>query len=157
MAFNDFGFGGSYINKFNLGDFKDIGNLIKTCADVYTEEINKEMNKNSQPQKDNHIKYDIIESIDKYQIIFDAPGISKDKITLNIVDNNLYIQIDRTYILPTDFTYKIHNRFNSIYSSEINIPSDTDHKSINAKYDNGLLIVSFNKKVKSNGIKVMIS
>jgi HSP20 family protein len=148
--FCDFAFG---LNS--QSDFKEIGNLIKTCINAYdnTQSI----------QTKKSLDYDIIQSINQYRIILDIPGVSKDKLNMNLVDTNiLVIKIDKINTLPPDFAYKYRSRKDIISSeTKINLPEDADYKSIDARYDNGVLTITFNKKISSDtsssGIKININ
>ncbi len=89
---------------------------------------------------------DVIEEKDKVTVIAEVPGVDKDKIKIRVKDNKLIIKAedkDRKY-------YK-----------EIELPAEVKPETAKAKYRNGILEITFEKKTKEEekeeeGIEVKV-
>ena len=90
---------------------------------------------------------DVIDEKDRIVVVAELPGIDKDKIDIRIKDNKLIIKAkdkDRKY-------YK-----------EIELPAEVKPETAKAKYKNGVLEITIEKKVKEEkeeeegGIKIKV-
>ncbi len=89
---------------------------------------------------------DVIEEKDKVTVIAEVPGVDKDRIKIRVKDNKLIIKAedkDRKY-------YK-----------EIELPAEVRPETAKARYRNGILEVTFEKKIKEKeeeeeGIEVKV-
>ncbi|MCD6480921.1 MAG: Hsp20/alpha crystallin family protein [Thermoplasmata archaeon] len=86
---------------------------------------------------------DVIESDDKISVTAEVPGVSKEDIELEVVDDVLRIKVDTE---------------NRKYYKEVKLPAEVDEKSAKATYQNGVLDVELKKlKPKKKGKKIKIN
>lgn len=87
---------------------------------------------------------DIVEAKGAYIVTMDMPGAFKDQISAKIDDGTLHVSaplIDR-------FGDAQANETTSEYRREFSLANDVDVHSIDAKYDNGVLTITLNKKIQ---------
>jgi len=86
---------------------------------------------------------DVIEGDDKISVTAEVPGVKKEDINLEIVDNNkLIIKVDTS---------------ERKYYKEVELPAEVDEKSAKATYQNGVLDIELKKlKPKKKGKKIQI-
>lgn len=101
---------------------------------LYT--IKKELNK-----KENTYfpKVDIIENTNKLNFVFEIPGFEKNNISLKVKENMLEIS-----------GMKSKGSINKNFERVFQIPENYDLDSIDAKLENGLLLISILKAEKQN-------
>ncbi|MFI5237111.1 MAG: Hsp20/alpha crystallin family protein [Ignavibacteriales bacterium] len=122
----------------------------------------KALNNNSIDEllrKENNIlpSSDIYENADEYILVANMPGVSRSEIQVKVIDESLIVfgrinyneTIDRDYILNEN---EIGN-----YFRKFKISDSIDKTKINAKYDNGQLIVYLPKSAKAKPISIEIS
>jgi len=84
---------------------------------------------------------DVIEEEDKIRVIAEVPGVTKEEINLNVVDNKL--------IITTTGARK--------YKKEVELGAEVDPDVSKATYTNGILEVTLKKKeVKKEGKKIKV-
>lgn len=79
---------------------------------------------------------DVITTDKEIKVVLEMPGITKDKITINIQDNILEVKGE-------DSPRRYHRT--------IEIPTDTDIETAKSAYNNGILEVTFKKKEQTKG------
>ncbi len=85
---------------------------------------------------------DVIESDDKISVTAEVPGVSKEDIELEVVDDVLRIKVDTE---------------NRKYYKEVKLPAEVDEKSAKATYQNGVLDVELKKvKPRKRGKKIKV-
>ena len=95
-------------------------------------------------------KIDIEEKDTEYVIEAEVPGISKEEINLNIEDENLCISVNRVEENNNDGKNYIHReRRVSSMSRRIRL-ADAKLDEIKAKLEDGVLIVTIPKDIKTN-------
>lgn len=122
----------------------------------------KALNNNSIDEllrKENNIlpSSDIYENADEYILVANMPGVSRSEIQVKVIDESLIVfgridyneTIDRDYILNEN---EIGN-----YFRKFKISDSIDKARINAKYDNGQLIVYLPKSAKAIPRSIEIS
>ncbi len=86
---------------------------------------------------------DVIEGDDKVSVTAEVPGVKKDDIELEVVDDTLKIQVDTK---------------ERKYYKEVKLPCEVDANSAKATYQNGVLDVELKKiKPKKKGKKIKVS
>lgn len=100
-------------------------------------------------------EFDIIDEESEYQVHIDVPGFNKEDIGLNITEKNkLCVKSERSYSPGKKYVTKLRKIFKE---TTIDLPEDIDTKMVNARYENGVLIVTIGKRNnKSNGSKIEI-
>ncbi|MGC2685376.1 MAG: archaeal heat shock protein Hsp20 [Candidatus Nitrosopolaris sp.] len=84
---------------------------------------------------------DVTTTDNEVKVVAEMPGVSKDKIKINAYDNTLEVKSD-------DPQRKYHRT--------IQIPSETDIETAKSTYNNGILEISFNKKVQPKGRTIKV-
>jgi HSP20 family protein len=103
-------------------------------------------------------KVDIIENEKDYEVHVAAPGMNKDEFKIDLNDNFLTISGERKLNKE-----KSEKNFHSIetqygtFSRSFSLPENVDANKINAKYENGILVINIpkdEKKALKTSIKV---
>ena len=84
---------------------------------------------------------DITTTDNEVKVVVEMPGVSKDKIKINAYDNTLEVKSE-------DPQRKYHRT--------IQIPSETNIETAKSIYNNGILEISFNKKVQPKGKTIKV-
>jgi len=142
----------------NLSDFKV---KVATCDNLdafknIVEDVMGQFDKTN--SSNNSLLYDLIDKDDKYLIVVEVPGITKENISIDLdIEKGLEIKAEK--ISNNGNKYLIKNiKSHGIYSCFINLPKDINlNKTINAEYENGLLNITLDKiKPYNNSIKINI-
>lgn len=83
---------------------------------------------------------------DTYTIEVDLPGVKKEDINVSIEDNYLTVSAERKFdekIQEGDY-YLMESAYGK-YTRSFYLPEDIDRDSIDARYENGRLIITFEK------------
>lgn len=93
------------------------------------------------------LKADIVESENDFHVNCDLPGVHKDDLDVSIENGCLSIKAERkaTHEEDSAFTHSIERSFGRV-SRMLEIPSNADPDSANAKFENGVLCVTFTKR-----------
>ena len=84
---------------------------------------------------------DVTTTDNEVKVIVEMPGVSKDKIKINTYNNTVEVKSE-------DPRRKYHRT--------IKIPSETDTETAKSTYNNGILEISFNKKVQPKGKTIKV-
>lgn len=98
---------------------------------------------------------DVFENDDSYVILLDMPGVKKDSIDINDVDDTLSI-IAQTETLDEKWKPLSGDVMVSDYKREFTIGNNVDREKIEAHYENGVLTINIGKseKIKPRKIEV---
>ncbi|OAO12828.1 heat shock protein 22 [Blastocystis sp. ATCC 50177/Nand II] len=100
------------------------------------------------------LQVDLIDANDFYVLIADVPGVSRDRLTVSVKENKLYIEGKRKRkVVSGDDSYLIANRRNGVFKRLVNLPLDSDPQSMTAKLEDGLLVLTIPRVKKVNGLK----
>jgi len=109
-------------------------------------------------EKDNILKADVIQNSDLYVILMDIPGVDKNDIICDIetinYQNILQVKASRYTYIP-DYEVVAQERYSGEMHKEIELPNIVDKNTINAKYDNGVLKITFSKLHTKKSIPIM--
>ena len=84
----------------------------------------------------------------KYIITMEVPGLDKDAINIKTEDGQLIVSADVIKEKDSNTTtYYQRERRKSSYRHVIMLPLDANEKSLHSEYKNGLLIITFEKKI----------
>ena len=87
-------------------------------------------------------------------LIADVPGVSRDRLTISVKENKLYIEGKRKRkLVSNEDAYLIQNRRNGAFKRLVNLPLDSDPQSMTAKLEDGLLVLTIPRVKKVNGLK----
>lgn len=100
---------------------------------------------------------DLYEDDEKFIIVVDCPGTTKDKLNLEISDDEIVVSRDEDIDVDTSMDEIIRERRYE-YKRVIRLSSkiETNPDSVAAKYENGCLYISAIKAEENKGIKVVI-
>ncbi len=84
------------------------------------------------------------------QYIFNAelPGVKKSDISVLIEDNQLVINANKT--IDKKYIVSLNERFSGTLSRKVVLPVDCDMESIKSSYEEGILTVKIDRKVKQS-------
>ena len=101
---------------------------------------------------------DISETENNIKVVIELPGVEKKDIDLEIKDNYLIIRatIKKGKIKTQSKDYLYQERNYQQYYRVIPLPKEVDNKSIDAKYNNGILEIILKKKKITKHSKVLI-
>lgn len=101
-------------------------------------------------------RVNIKEAKNKYELEIAIPGMRKEDIEVNIIGNRLVVKGERKEEKKEEKEGYLHQEWGvrKVYR-EIPLPFDVDVKSVEAKYENGVLRLKF-KKVKEGVERVKI-
>ena len=97
------------------------------------------------------MKTDITEKDGYYTLDMELPGCKKEDIHLELKDGYLNIQASRTENKDekdNNGKYVHRERYTGQCSRSFYVGKELEHEDIHAKYDNGVLVVTFPKEVK---------
>jgi HSP20 family protein len=100
---------------------------------------------------------DVWETEDELVLSFDLPGISEDKIAVELDDNVLTVsgERERTTEHSSDRFYRFERRFGT-FSRSVTLPAGVDEKDIQAHYANGVLEVRVPKPEEPKPKRIQI-
>ena len=100
---------------------------------------------------DNILKTDIIENENSYTLILDVPGYKKEDVKITNDEGYLTIEVSQANSTETTSnSYIKRERMHGSYSRSYYIGNKVDSKSINAKFSNGVLEITFPKEDESS-------
>lgn len=104
-----------------------------------------------------NLPVDITENENQIKVKADMPGVDKDHIKVKVRDQTLQISAtNEREVKEEGKDYIRHERSTKSYSRRIGLPSTVDSGSASAEYENGVLIVTMDKKEKSKDFDVEI-
>eukprot|EP01035_Chromulina_nebulosa_P018648 gene18648-24390_t len=91
---------------------------------------------------------DIKETSNSYNVIADLPGLTKQDVKISIHDNNvLVLEAERKYENKVEGDkYYREERSSGYVSRSLALPDNADHDKISAKFENGVLTLTIEKK-----------
>ena len=121
----------------------------------------KALNNNSIDEilrKENNIlpSTDIYENTDEFILVANMPGVSRSEIQVKVIDENLIVFGKVNYNEIVSRNYILNENEIGNYFRKFKISDSIDKTNINAKFDNGQLIVNLPKseKVKPRTIDI---
>lgn len=89
---------------------------------------------------------DIAEEGDNYVLTFDLPGVKKDEVKVEADNDQLTVRAERREEKKTESTKKyLSEVYYGSYARTFTLPGPIDEKKIDAKFDNGVLMVTVPK------------
>lgn len=104
-----------------------------------------------------HPRVDVVETPDSFELAIDVPGVSKDDLTINLHDGVLSVSGERTArsLEETDTVVRFERQTGRFYRS-FTLSNKIDEKKIEARQENGVLIVRLPKLEESKPRKISI-
>lgn len=100
---------------------------------------------------------DLLEEKDKYVLIMEIPGVSKEDVHLTVQDGMLIIKGERKRTeLPEGARWLRNEMFNGQFSRSIILPAQVDTGKINAEYQDGVLRIEMAKKEEAKPKEIEI-
>ena len=106
---------------------------------------------NAYPQVKDMMKTDIRDVDGNYELSMDLPGFHKEDVKIQLKEGYLTIQASRTENKDEKDNhgkYVHRERYTGQCSRSFYVGKELEHEDIHAKYDNGVLVVTFPKEVK---------
>lgn len=100
-----------------------------------------------------HPAYDIVETDVDYKINLMVPGLDKKDFKLEIDDDRLIVEGERTLDESTKYNVKqsFFGKFKKVYT----LPKNVVQEDITAKYENGVLLITVPKNVEKAKSKLI--
>ena len=93
-------------------------------------------------------RFDMKEQDGKYIVTMEIPGIDKNAIDIKTENGRLVVSANVSQEKDNNTTtYYRHERHSSSYKRAIQLPADTNKRSFNSEYKNGLLTITFEKTI----------
>ena len=93
---------------------------------------------------------EIAEEGDKYVLKFDLPGVLKDKISIEVNDDQLTVQAERQEERKHESKKTYFSELSyGVYTRSFSLPGPVDEKQVEAKFENGVLTVLIPKTEKA--------
>ena len=92
---------------------------------------------------------DIKENKNEYIIEIDIPGVKKKDVSLEVLDNTLFIQGEKSHEKEDKNNKEGYHLIERTYGSfrrVLNLPNDADEESIDARFSDGVLQLTITKK-----------
>ena len=90
---------------------------------------------------------DIYEDENTFNVVFDLPGMEKDKISISVKDDILSVSGERkTYDPDNDTYYRHYERKAGTFSRSFRLTKHIDSEHIKGSYESGVLTVKLPKK-----------
>jgi len=139
-------------SEFFGSDFEDVRKEFTKLGKELKKEFEKAAHEFKTRTKDHMEFYDkippmnLIETKDGYRMELAVPGYTKEDFKINLEGHNLTVSLDITRAEVEG--EKVHRKeFDySKFSRKYHLPEAANLESIEAKYDNGLLVISIHKK-----------
>lgn len=129
-------------------EFKELGSKVNKMFEEFT---------SNEQGGDFRLLVDIIETNDSFLFQTDLPGMQKEDVKLQIRDNQLSISGDRGKQAGLgEVTYHKKERKSGAFKRSFALPEGLDLESIKAKFEHGILTITFPKKEKSQEPKTEI-
>jgi len=102
-------------------------------------------------------RIDVVESPDAYELAIDVPGVEKDAIQINLHEGVLSISGERgaRKIEDADNVVRLERHTGRFYRS-FSVPTQIVEKEIEARHENGVLVVRIPKQEESKPQKISI-
>lgn len=127
---------------FNL--YTDINNLFDEFLDFGTRKTNRNINSRFVPA------LEILENPKSFKINLELPGIEKEHIDISMRDGRIIIKCKKEDKMEEKKeSYLLKETYHGIYERSINVPNTADLSTADAKFDNGILSITIDKKTES--------
>ena len=100
---------------------------------------------------------DIIQCADRYELILDAPGVSKKDISMKTERNKLMISFDNSNQYDDSVKILTRNTKRGKFEQTYALPDDVDTEAITATCKDGVLTVKLPITTKAQGKKITIA
>jgi HSP20 family protein len=101
---------------------------------------------------------DVIEDMDRYHFYFEMPGLKNESIDARVEDGKLVVAAERKRPeWPQETRVRVAERgYGKIYRA-FELPNDASHDRVEARYKDGVLEVTVEKKAESKPAKIVIN
>lgn len=99
---------------------------------------------------------DIRESASQYEILLDLPGVKPDQVQVELEDNLLKISGDKLRPQTDNETWRYKERVTGSFARQFRLPEDANLNAINARFDNGVLVLGIQKQEQAKPRKIEI-
>jgi len=100
---------------------------------------------------------DIYENNDEYILVANMPGVPRSEVQVKVIEDSLIVFGKINYSEVSNRNYILNENEVGNYFRKFNISDSIDKTKINAKYDNGQLIVNLPKSEKTKPRTIDIS
>lgn len=99
---------------------------------------------------------DIIDLTDRYVLLFDVPGLTRDSLTVELVGTKLIVEGNRALRHPEGGRVKVNERSHGVFHREFLLPAAVDGGAVTAKMADGVLTIEVPRAERSRTVKVEV-
>lgn len=100
---------------------------------------------------------DVLEFADRFVVIVDLPGVSRDAIEVELLGNQLVLRGRRAVHRPEGAQLTADERPSGAFERRFKLPIDAAGEQVTAKLDEGVLTVTVPRLEQAQGVKVDIA
>ncbi|MCI0513228.1 Hsp20/alpha crystallin family protein [candidate division KSB1 bacterium] len=100
---------------------------------------------------------DIVENVDNYEINLELPGIQREDVKINLVENTLTVRGEKKQTEKIDEKkyYRIERRFGN-FQRTFQLPTEVDAAKVSATFKDGMLTITLIKKEETKPREISI-
>lgn len=99
---------------------------------------------------------DIAEDANQYLINVELPGIKPEQVQVELEDQVLKVSGEKQRVEEEGKTWRYRERATGQFSRSFRLPEDADRNNVNARFENGLLLVTIPKQEQTQPRKIEI-
>jgi len=102
---------------------------------------------------------DVTESDTAYTVVFDVPGVSKDRFKVSVEGRRVSIETTEPPANEAQDSERVlyRERSSAPYARTVSLPAEVDQAASQAKFDNGVLTLTLAKKVRSGATQLQVN
>lgn len=100
---------------------------------------------------------DVYESVDRFVVTIELPGLRPDQVDISVEDGRLTISGERKFYeaVNQDSFHRVERRFGG-FSRTLSLPTTADPDRIEAAFENGLLTITVPKREEAKPRKITV-
>ena len=124
----------------------DAMGLLRGRFDRILDELNRSTNYSSNwGNMGNYPRTNLYDQGDKFELIAEVPGVSKEDLDVKIQGNYLEISGKRDVKVPEGYRVHRSERGSTSFTRSLTLPADVDSNKVSASLENGLLVLKLTK------------
>lgn len=111
--------------------------------------------------------YDVIEKADSYTLAFEVPGVTEDKVNIEVKDRELRLEVKDEALKVADSddkkeevkedTYHVRNRRSKSFTKLFSLPKDANPEAVAAAMKDGVLTLTIGKREEVQPKKIQVN
>ncbi len=129
-----------WLDEVFEGDLKDFSQKLRNMGDEFRRDFHKDWKTRTVP------RLNVIEGLQNYRVELAAPGLSKDNFKISLSGEHLKITANTEIVLSEEEKYVKREFDFGKFKRLMPLPEDADVNAIEARYENGLLLITIPRK-----------